>query len=56
MDGPIDINVAVFWETFMGFLKSVVSPLFPKYSQSNVNLNVKNSSKLNCLSKVDELF
>ena len=41
MGGPIDMNVGVFWETSVGFLKSVVLQLFPKYSQSNINLNVK---------------
>ena len=49
MGGPIDMNVGVFWETSVGFLKSVVSQLFPKYSQSNVNLNAKSRAKLNCL-------
>ena len=38
---PIDMNVDVFLETSVGFLKSVVLQLFPKYSQSNVNLNIK---------------
>ena len=36
----------VFWETSVGFLKSVVLQLFPKYSQSYVNLNVKKESKI----------
>ena len=49
MGKPIDMNVGVFWETSVGFLKSVVLQLFPKYSQSNVNLNVKSRSKFNCL-------
>ena len=49
MGSPIDMNVDVFWETSVGFLKSVVLQLFPKYSQSNVNLNVKSRSKFNCL-------
>ena len=49
MGSPIDMNVDVFWETSVGFLKSVVLQLFPKYSQSNVNLNVKSRAKLNCL-------
>ena len=35
------MNVGVFWETFAGFLKSVAVQLFPKYSKSYVNLNVK---------------
>ena len=34
---PIDMNIGVFWETSVGFLKSVILQLFPKYSQSNVN-------------------
>ena len=38
MGSPIDMNVDMFWETSAGFLKSVVLQLFPKYSQSNVNL------------------
>ena len=41
MGSPIDMSIDVFWETSVGFLKSVVLKLFPKYSQSNVNLNVK---------------
>ena len=49
MGSPIDMNVDVFWETSVGFLKSVVLQLFPKYSQSNVNLNVKSKAKFNCL-------
>ena len=47
MGGPIDMNVSVFWETSAGFLKSVVSQLFPKYSQSYISLNVKSSAKFN---------
>ena len=49
MGGDIDINVGVFWEASVGFLKSVVLHLFPKYSQSNVKLNVKSKTKFNCL-------
>ena len=49
MGNPIDMNVGVFWETSMGFLKSVILRLFPKYSQSNLNLNIKSRSKFNCL-------
>ena len=45
---PIYMNVDLFWETSAGFLKSVVLQLFPKYSQSNVNLNVKSRAKFNC--------
>ena len=40
MASPIDMNVDVFWETSAGFLKCVVLQLFPKYSQSYVNLNL----------------
>ena len=46
---PYWYDVDVFWETSVGFLKSVVLQLFPKYSQSNVNLNVKSRAKFNCL-------
>ena len=49
MGGSIDIIFGVFWETPVDFLKSVVLQLFPKYNQSNVNLNVKNRAKFNCL-------
>ena len=40
MGGPIDTNVGVFRETSVGFLKSVVLQLLPKYSQSNVFHNL----------------
>ena len=33
MGGLIDMNVGVFWETSVGFFKSVVVQRFPKYSQ-----------------------
>ena len=49
MGGPLNMNVGVFWETSVGFLKSMVLQLFPKYSQSYVNLNVKSRAKFNCL-------
>ena len=49
MGGPIDMNVGEFWETSMGFLKSVASQLLQKHSQSYVNLNVKSSPKFKCL-------
>ena len=48
MSDSIDMNVGVFWEASVGFLKIVVLQLFPKYSQSNVKLNVKSRAKLNC--------
>ena len=43
MVGSIDINVDEFWETSVGFLKSVVSQLFPKYSQKydKIQLSLK---------------
>ena len=56
MIDPIDTNFGVSWETPVDFLKSVVLQLLPKYSQSNVNLNVKSRAKLNCLQNVDGLF
>ena len=46
MDSPVDINIDVFWETSVDFIKRVVLQLFPKYSQSYVNLNVKKYSKI----------
>ena len=46
MGASIDMNVGVFWETSMGFLKNVVLHLFPKYRQSYVNLNIKSKIKL----------
>ena len=49
MGGLINMNDGEFWETSMSFLKSVVLELFPEYSQSYVNLNVKSSAKHNCL-------
>ena len=47
MGSSIDMNVGVFTETSFGFLKSVVFQLFPKYSQSYANFNVKSRPKLN---------
>ena len=41
MGGAIDMNAAVFRETYVDFLKNVVLQVHPKYNQSNVNLNVK---------------
>ena len=49
MGGPIDMNVGVFGETSVGFLKSMVLQLFPKYNQNYVNVNVKSRAKFNCL-------
>ena len=48
MGGSIDINDGMFWETSVGFLKSVVLQFFLKYNQSCVNLNVKSRAKFNC--------
>ena len=45
----MDMNIDVFWETSMGFLKSVILQLFPKHSQSYVDLNVKSRPNFNCL-------
>ena len=47
MVGSIDMNIGAFWETSVGFLKSIDSQLFPKYIQSYVNLNNKSNSKFN---------
>ena len=47
MGASIDINVGVFREAFVRFLKSVVLQLFPKSSQSYANLNVKSRPKFN---------
>ena len=55
--GPLFRNGWTYWYEFwcilrdtpVDFLKSVVLQLFPKYSQSNVNLNVKSRAKFNCL-------
>ena len=49
MDSPIDMSVDVLWETSVSFLKSVILQLFPKYNQSNINVNVKSRSKFNWL-------
>ena len=49
MGSPIDMNFGIFLETPVDFLKSVVLQLFPKYSHSNANLNVKSKAKFNCL-------
>ena len=47
--GPIDMNVYVYRETSVRFLKRVVLHVSPKYSQNYVNLNVKSRAKLICL-------
>ena len=56
MGGSFHMNAAVLRETFVGFLKGVVSQLFPKYSKTYVNLNVKSSPKLNGFLKTEESF
>ena len=48
MGSPINMDVDVFWETSVGFQKGVDLQLFPKYSQSYVNLNVESREKFNC--------
>ena len=47
MGGSIDMNVGVFWEISVGFLKNVVLQLFIKYSQSYAYLIVIVKSKIN---------
>ena len=47
MGASVAMNVGVFWETSVSFLKSVVLQFFPKYSQSYGNLCVKSKSKFN---------
>ena len=47
MGEPIDMNVDVFRETSVGFVKRVIFQLLMKYSQSYVNLNVKSRAKFN---------
>ena len=51
MGGPIDMNVGVFWETSVSFLKSVVLQLLPKYGQSYINLNIKVDQNSTALEK-----
>ena len=41
MGASIDMTVGLLWETFVGIQKSAALQLFPKYSQSYTNLNVK---------------
>ena len=41
MGDSIDENDGLFWETSVGFLKTLALQLFPKYSQSYANLIVK---------------
>ena len=41
------MDVGVFSETSVGFQKSVVLQLFPKYNQNYAKLNVKSKPKFN---------
>ena len=43
---PIDMNVQVFWESSVDFLKCIVLQPFSKYTQTYVNLNVKKYIKI----------
>ena len=45
--GPFNLNVSVFRETSVAFPKSVILQLFPKYSQSYINLYVKSKQIFN---------
>ena len=36
MDSSIDMNVGMFWETSVGFLKSLISHVLPKYNIMSV--------------------
>ena len=45
MGGSIDMNVGVFSETTVGFLKSVNLQIVSKYIQSYANLKVESRSK-----------
>ena len=56
MGGSIDMNVGVFWETSVSFLKNLVVQLFPKYSQSYANLNVKSRPEFNNPIKSRQVF
>ena len=42
LGGPVDMNLGMFWKTFVGFLKRVALQFSPKYSQRYVNFYVKN--------------
>ena len=47
MRDAIVMNVGNEWETSEDFLKSAVLQLFPRYSQSYINMNVQSSPRLN---------
>ena len=56
MLGSIDRNIGVFSYTPVGFSRSVVLLLFPKYSQSYADLNVKSRPKLKKIDKLNKLL
>ena len=56
MGDPIDINVDVFWKTYVDFLKSMVLQIFPKYRQIYVNFDVKSRTKFNCPQNAEKLL
>ena len=56
MGGFIDVNVSMFWGTWVKFRKSVVLQLFSKYNQSYDNLNVRSRPKFNSPLKINKLF
>ena len=41
LDKRRNVNLGVFWETFVGFLKSVFSLIFSRYYKNYINLNDK---------------
>ena len=49
MGSPINMKTDFFRETFVALLKCVLLQLFPKYSQSYVNLTVKSRAKFKWL-------
>ena len=51
-----NVILDVLWKNYVGFLKSVVLQLFPKYSQSFTNLNVKSRPKSNSPWSINGLF
>ena len=55
MGAYIFMNVSAFLETSVGFLKSAVLQLFPKYSQSYAYLNVKVGQKIGRFFSVSHL-
>ena len=55
MGASIFMNVSAFLETSVGFLKSAVLQLFPKYSQSYAYLNAKVGQKIGRFFSVSHL-